>query len=101
MQPAQDGVDALKTAMNNVKTNLDAAEASASRGPQAGGATGEDSLRRAADGGKRSDRRQPPGEAAVHRLGDEAGRYRDGGAPLEADLRLPRGASGSRSARGL
>lgn len=30
VQPAQDGVDALKTAMNNVKTNLDAAEASAS-----------------------------------------------------------------------
>jgi hypothetical protein len=30
VRPAQDGVDALKTAIDNVKTNLDAAEASAS-----------------------------------------------------------------------
>jgi hypothetical protein len=30
VRPAQDGVDALKTAIDNVKTNLDAAEASTS-----------------------------------------------------------------------
>ena len=90
VQPAEDGLMALTTAIAAVKTNLDKAAASASPALQPSVQqvkTAFAELQTAASG---RNRRQSQTEGPCHSRGAEAGRHGNGGVVLDADPELPR-----------
>ena len=92
VRPTQDGVSALTTAIANVKTDLDKAQASASASASSLQPSVEQVKTAFAGlqtGSQRIDRREPCPEGASHRCGDHAARRREGGTLRGAGRTLP------------
>ena len=78
VKPLQDGVAALQTAIANAKTDLDAAQVSASAALQPAVATVKSAFNESPEFGQRSERRQPHAEGAGHPRGASQARHSGG-----------------------